>query len=454
MINFVVENFEEDTNLNSSWPKNHHNSWRFTSSPLMNRCLNISHCNGPAITWFDFWNPDFKELFNKVEYSKDLKKYIIPVGVNNDPHNWAGGELSEHENYPSLFEYISENYLNDLISKNAFLLIDSSLEGYHDDWIFDFFHHECDKRGIPPTQIIFVTGNSIVEECYENWFNLNKERYSEKILVVGYSHFEFDSYCNSKNLPDEVNDNKLPPTFDEQVSYKKNNLNKIKLYSSLNKKPRAHRVIWYCLLYLNDMLDKGLVSMNKFNPPYHSPLFDDVSSETFEKIKHTLPSTIDGVGNEEMDTNYYVTRFNVDISLNTWLAVISEAQYDDYQNTVFISEKIFKSIAQSQPFIVLGNKKTLVELKKLGYKTFGDFFDESYDELNDEERFNRILSTLKEIESIEDKLTWFESMKDILVHNKKVMAENTKNILPLGTQKIIKLVLGNNINEVLKKYVK
>ena len=45
----------------------------------------------------------------------------------------------------------------------VFLIVDSSLEGYSSDFIFEFFHHECKRLKISPTQIIYVTGNSIIE---------------------------------------------------------------------------------------------------------------------------------------------------------------------------------------------------------------------------------------------------------------------------------------------------
>lgn len=449
MINFVVEDIEEGRNLIDNWVDNNAGSPRFTTAPIMNRMILAKN-----------ENKDFRGFFNLKKYTNELslKNYIIPIGVNNDPHNWAGGELSEHKDYPSLFEFIPEYYLNDLKTNNAFLLIDSSLEGYHSNFIFKFFHYECEKYKINPTQIIYVTGNSIVEDCYEEWLKDNPQK--NKILAVGYSHFEFDTHCFTQHLPEE--NDKFPPTAEEQILYKTENLDKIKLFCNLNKKPRAHRVFWYCLLYNNKMLEKGLVSMNKFD--YHhesSPSYSGryFNYDKFKEIKQTLPSIIYGKGNEEKSTDYYVKRFNVDVALDSWVAVISEAQYEDDQQTVFISEKIFKSIAQSQPFLILGNRGSLTELKKMGYKTFEGFIDESYDSKNEGDRFFSILTSLKKIEKIENKLEWYKSMKDILDHNKKLLSFNSVQRLPLPVKKIIKLVLRDEIfhkkiEEKILKYVK
>lgn len=201
--------------------------------------------------------------------------------------------------------------------------------------------------------------------------------------------------------------------------------------------------------------------MNKFDYHETSPSYSGryFNTNKFKEIKQTLPSTIHGKGNEEKSTDYYVKRFNVDVALDSWVAVISEAQYEDDQQTVFISEKIFKSIAQSQPFLILGNKGSLTELKKLGYKTFEGFIDESYDSKNEGDRFFSILTSLKKIEKIENKLEWYKSMKDILDHNKKLLSSNSVNKLPLPVKKIIKLVLRDEIlhkkiEEKILKYVR
>ena len=53
-------------------------------------------------------------------------KYIIPVGVNEDPLFWTG----KMNNWPHLFELLNDQYLKDLQSKRAFLAIDTSLEGF------------------------------------------------------------------------------------------------------------------------------------------------------------------------------------------------------------------------------------------------------------------------------------------------------------------------------------
>jgi UDPglucose 6-dehydrogenase len=421
-MNFVFEDINLFRNLAEHWVDNNAGSPRFTVSPIFNRLNTVQ-----------YYNDKYKGICNIFSVDEKPEKYIIPIGVNNDPHNWAGGTHSEFENYPSLFEFLSQVYLEDLRKRNAFLIIDSSFEGYHEDWVFNYFYDECDKYGIHPNQIFFVTGNQIVDECYEKWLISNPKK--DKINAVPYTHFEFDCYTFSLQLP--PGNSKSLPLFDDHLNYKKSNLDEIKTYCNLNKKPRSHRVNFYTLLYLNELLDKGLVSMEDLETD--SIYFCDTNfdKEFVDKVKQTLPSRIYGVSNEIYDPGYYITRFNDQITLDTWISVISEAQYWDSQETVFLSEKIFKVMACSHPFMILGNKRSLDELKQLGYKTFDKWLDESYDNMTDCDRFYALIENIKKIDSIEDKLSWFSEMKDIIEYNKNRLKYNSIKSLPPAAKIIL-----------------
>lgn len=421
-MNFVFEDVDLFRNLVDNWHNNNAESSRFTVSPLFNR-LNVVQT----------LNQKYKGICKIFSVEERPEKYIIPIGVNNDPHNWAGGHHSEFDNYPSLFEFLSEIYLEDLRTKRAFLIVDSSFEGYHEDWVFDFFHDECDAYNISPTQIFFITGNQIVDECYEDWLISNPKKH--KINAIPYTHFEFDCYTFS--LEPTISNPKPLPTFDDQINYKKLNLDKIKTYCNLNKKPRSHRVNFYSLLFINNLLDKGLVSMEDIETDSIDFCDKKFNWKVVDKLKKTLPSRIYGISNDIHDTGYYITRFNDDVTLDTWVSVISEAQYWDDQKTVFLSEKIFKVMACSHPFMILGNKKSLDELKKLGYKTFDKWIDESYDDIDDCNRFNLLINNIKKIESITDKLSWFSEMQEVIEYNKNRLKYNSIQSLPPAAKIIL-----------------
>ena len=98
-----------------------------------------------------------------------------------------------------------------------------------------------------------------------------------------------------------------------------------------------------------------------------------------------------------------------------------------YSNINFFTEKIFKPVLTCRPFIVLGNKYYLRDLKqKFGFKTFNEYWDESYDDKDDiRDALPIITENLKYINSLSN--TKLEEllydMRDILKHNNKVARE-------------------------------
>jgi hypothetical protein len=178
------------------------------------------------------------------------------------------------------------------------------------------------------------------------------------------------------------------------------------------------------------LLDKGNISMPAYDTWSNWIVLQKSQCERFG-----LPSDIEekllapGVTPREAKHNYngdlnhyfsYVERILDDMYKNSWVSLVVESSFE---HSNFISEKSFKPIAAMQPFITVGSRGTLKYFKRLGYKTFHPFIDESYDDKPDEERFLAIIETLKKIEAIEDKAAWFNSMRDILEHNHRVFTD-------------------------------
>jgi hypothetical protein len=80
-----------------------------------------------------------------------------------------------------------------------------------------------------------------------------------------------------------------------------------------------------------------------------------------------------------------------------------------------------------KPFILLAPPGTLQYMHEHGYKTFNDFWDESYDLCtNHEERLGKIFEVIRYIESksIEELKEIYKEMESILLHNRKQVESN------------------------------
>ena len=350
--------------------------------------------------------------------------YVIATGVAHAPWDWCGPDstgLGYNKNKPnmiSLFAHIGKKHLTNLQRSRAYLLIDQSHEGYQTEWLWAWFHNNCETYNIPPKQIIYVTGNLDSKDQYDLWAN---DRLPEnKMLVVPYPHFE-TAISNILN-----NNITRYPSFDQHIQYKESNKNSIKTYSALQKRPRAHRAWFFKHLHDANLLEHGINSMNTFTHKdtfYEGKIMTDSEYESVIQHLPLLPPNNTGLKNfANHDCGQYLTMFNEQIMLDTWLTVISEASFGDSEHECFLSEKTFKPIACYHPFIIAGNKNSLYRLKELGYKTFSPFINESYDKLNTWPRMEAITKEISRIThmSFNDKIEWLHNIKPILDHNYKL----------------------------------
>ena len=365
-MNFMFENFNTKENL-ISCDDIVVGRGRFQVSPMIN---NICRTMMPI---------DLMTHYNN--------NCLISVGVNGAIDNWAKGVgLSEK----SLFDFLSEKYLAKLRDGTAMLLIDFSLEGYQTDWLFQWFHDECSRLKIPPQAIVYTVGNMLVDSQYKNWADLRG--ITDRIKCIPYANFEEFIYITSNYAA-------IKTTVNKHIEYKK--INTTWSFNCPQKRPRPHRHEFFQKMVEADILDKGLCS------------FPD-------KNHYILGETHD-----KEDWGYYIARVHPDYCLKTFVTVVSEPQYYERELSTFTSEKVFKPIACHHPFIVLGGKGELDILKRRGYRTFSKWFDESYDTLPDTQRMDAIIEVLKYIDSIKDKVSWFESMRPVLEHNRKQLEINS-----------------------------
>lgn len=84
------------------------------------------------------------------------------------------------------------------------------------------------------------------------------------------------------------------------------------------------------------------------------------------------------------------------VYLNSFVDIVNETRFA--QPTANFSEKVFQAIQYKKPFIVVGPPKTLEYIRSLGFKTFNDFWDESYDnELDHGERLAKLFDLIETI---------------------------------------------------------
>ena len=105
---------------------------------------------------------------------------------------------------------------------------------------------------------------------------------------------------------------------------------------------------------------------------------------------------------DDMDQRY----FNPAWYDSTYFSIVSETTtYSKY--SLHVTEKTFKPISFYHPFVVFGQTGTLAYLHELGFETFENLFDESYDTVEDQPtRLAQIVDNVQNFkEQAYDKLT-------------------------------------------------
>ncbi len=362
-------------------------------------------------------NNSFNNL-QAVSINTLVDHYIISTAVSYCPDDWT-----DKNNKYSPFELLNSKYLGDLKNGRALFLIDQSVEGYQTSWLWDWFHQKCKTYNISPAAIIYLTGNQQCTEQYEYWHTVHaNDQPKLKVLAsTSLSLYIYQTYQREH----------LTISLDSILDHKQKNLKDISLYDCTNLRARPQRVLNYLHLTNAELVSDGKISIgDKKDWPRFSAQ---------ELKKYNLPSniieqsiaslTIDHGRKSDSEYHVYITRILNDVYRDTWVSLITESSYFDYEHSIFISEKTFKPIACMQPFIIVGSKHTLKYLRQLGYQTFDGFIDESYDDCDDDTRFAAIIKSLEKIKQIEDKISWLKSMREILEHNHKLFLSigNTKS---------------------------
>lgn len=384
------------------------------------------------------------------------QKYIIAIGVGHAPWQWCGpdstglGTNRENPEIKNIFEFLSEEQLAHLRERKAYFLIDQTHEGYHADWLWDWFDNSCRDYSIPPSQIIYLTGDMNTERSYYEWTVLNDK--TQEMCVIACPHFEEVIHDVSLGYtefglprPGKIVMRKLPD-YDHHLAFKKQDMGAIHPFNILQKRPRGHRLWFFKYLYEADLVTRNIISMNQFG--YHQTYMEGktMDPETCAKVNTVLPLmplenpedyTIDNFSSH--DGGHYILKISDVTMLKSFLTVVSEASCADIENNCFISEKTFKPIACQHPFIILGSKGVLKNLQDIGYKTFHPYIDESYDSLPTYERMEAIVKELQRLQafSTAEWLEFYQNVEGILKYNYRHFKNRSKSYVRRIYQRLV-----------------
>ena len=316
---------------------------------------------------------------------------------------------------------VPKDVLDSVRDKKVFLVLDNGLEHFY-ECADSIYRDVVIKHNIPAEQIVFL---SAVPTMHEHVAKLAKKLQLPEIKVDWFSLFEATGKHAGKQgvvaLP-------------KKKRYTKKFLN-------LNRRWRLHRPLLITLLKSRNLLDQGYIS---FAPSDDGQNWETVYPQlqrmySNHKISKILEDNI-AVKNlpamyldtEDLVTNRAIHEPSIaDYYVETYFSIVNETTY--HEQTPFLSEKIFKTIAMGHPFLIVTAPNSLQYLKELGYKTYAPFIDESYDTIIDDG--DRMLAILDEVErlcSMPEKALrkqWLPNVRIIANHNRKLIMNKRDNNL-------------------------
>jgi hypothetical protein len=277
------------------------------------------------------------------------------------------------------------------------------------------FEKYLKSRGVDCKNVIIVSGNLLDEPSEVNVWTGN--------LFATEAARDLKEFPNMGSLG-YISDNVKPSDLD---------VNKIrsKRFISFNRqiKSREHRpAIAYLSLKYN-LLNDGVFSFIDDNISHQQLVIDirktipDMDNfELVTKIKNMLPYEIDTMKlPKEHKTGFNTNNNQKSLYEDSYFHIVSESRFLTGAFP-FISEKTFRPILNLQPFIMVGNHGTLQELRRMGFKTFSPYIDESYDsEINPVSRMTKIEQEIKKLAGLTKQQLHdlYYSMQDILIHNQE-----------------------------------
>jgi hypothetical protein len=385
----AIENWNNDYNVFSpnGWPKNWLIDGIKTIPPLEGRDWFAQLPGDATLTDTELMRirksgktmflSNYKDQFKHILLGEvpDGHQYLYPIEINRP------GSIVDDINLTD-FKYVSETVKQHVREGRAKIVLLMPYEGDYPAEVFNVLHSWCTNCNFPKDGVYFINANIKSVELTKD---LN---FSVKVLPTIFTSM-FPLYRT--NYDENIYTSECTFTPTSKLT---------NLYVCYNRRPRHHRLIMLCSLLKHKIWHRGLIS---YRPDNFDVNFDESFAGTVNKELHNYIKMLQAIGPKELDMdlqdNNPAIQYNIDHYSQTFLSLIPETGFSNH--SVFFSEKIWKSIRIGHPFIVIGNPGMLQELHNLGFKTFNDYWDESYDNVSNlEERVNKITSILVKLSKL------------------------------------------------------
>lgn len=301
---------------------------------------------------------------------------------------------------------------------------------FADDYInqvdLDRFANDIKERDVDNSRVVFVAmdenfQNFIIEGLKERGVNNIKAEYINILMK------------------------RVPPRYTEP----KETTHKFSVFSR-NYYP------WRLSIFL-ELLNRGVLENTNYSFHNYNPYNEDVTFPLSTVKEHVLQEGYEltpkvgkwinkvpyDLGNKEQKWSNVV----YDALESSDIHIVIESHFDPFLgpnfewakktynakniSPGFITEKVWKAVSCKKPFILAATPYILRDFKKLGYKTFDGFIDESYDEIEDDKlRLKALVTEVERINNLpsEEYQQLLEGVKEIVNYNHSLYIKQWESV--------------------------
>lgn len=373
-------------------------------------------------TWLQLFsnNTDVFDMYPSISITvDDTRPFIIPFTLfwRIEFSSYFCGRTGLLE-----FAHTPQHLINLVKYKNGYILIDHGVEAFMSDQHISSMHgYFKGIHQIPLHKIIYLTGAVNSKQLYPDYCTRHNipDTINDRLTIMPYASGGYIFKPHIQNSSDE-------PIYNTDTVPEK-------LFLSWNRRFRDHRIELALHLEQLNLVEKSYISFSKTHVENHNDTFSErakrvlvtnkyaneaINEEVAKRFDDRLPLILDNehdivqmCGDSDHRSRPYYQ--------NSLVSLVTETTFSE--SSVALTEKSFKPFKEKHPFILVAGAGAVNYLKDLGFKTFGEFWPESYDswELSPDERMKRIRSVLRIIESWDHDqiLTFKQKVKPILEHN-------------------------------------
>lgn len=361
-------------------------------------------------------------IFSCQMYSKNtqIHHYRWKKLLLLDKCKYRDNDIFYHHHYHELFDGV---HIQDCLfdkqwehlktNKTVKLVHENCGETFSIDFAKDIL--EVVKKGVDPTQIYIL----VMDDLHKMFLTMHLKRLDVEGVNIGVHNY----------LQKNIKFPKLSTETDYKFSSLSRNYKswRLQLYSKLLDSSAIDEFVYsFYNIHAYDKTEFSVEQMRKDLVEKNISITPKLSS-WLDNCPHTLDAK-DNVANKWADVTY-----DTILSADFHLIVETHFDFSYYTKQViggprqapsFITEKVYKAIACGKPFLAFATPFMLQDLQSMGFKTFDDFIDESYDtEEDNDKRMELLVAEITRICNLP------QQQYNTLIENCKSIAQENLNIL-------------------------